>query len=139
MFQGDPALSYRRLKVEDAIAAAWQALQNGVVAGGGSALASIEGLKGVGGDILNDALKSPAKQIALNAGFPDMTIGYDYKSGYGFDTREKRFVNMFEAGIVDPANIVINACRNAISVAAAVLTCGTVITLPREDSKQKTL
>lgn len=128
----DSALSYRRLKVEDAISAAWHALNGGIVAGGGSALASVE----TGNAILDKALKAPAKQIALNAGHPDMVIGDDYKNGYGFDTKTGAFVNMFDAGITDPANIVFNAAKNAISVAAAVLTANTVITLPRREQPQ---
>lgn len=126
----DAALSYRRLKVEDAISSAWQALHGGIVAGGGSALASVELPDTIGGKILKEALKAPARQIALNAGL-SVDMGYDYKNGMGFDSRTKSFVNMFEAQIVDPALVVINACKNAVSVAATVLTARTITTLPR--------
>lgn len=131
----DSALSYRRLKVEDAISASWQALQNGVVAGGGSALAttSMELPNTVGGKILSPCLREPAKVIATNAGYPEMVIGYDYVNGLGFDTKSKSFVDMFEAGIVDPANVTLNSVRNAISVAASVLTCNVAIQIPRPD------
>lgn len=129
--QSDSALAYRRLKVEDALSASHQALQNGIVAGGGSVLASIELNNSVGGNILNIALKIPAKQIASNAGV-NILVGYDYKNGFGFDTFSKSFVNMFDAGIVDPANVVLNAVRNAVSVAASVLTASVVVTFPKQ-------
>lgn len=125
----DSAISYRRLKVEDAISAAYHALNGGVVAGGGSCLASIK----TGNEILDRALKAPAKQIALNSGLPDMVIGADYENGKGFDSRTKSFVDMFEAKITDPAVIVLNACKNAISVAASILTAQTIVMLPREE------
>lgn len=131
--QSDSALSYRRLKVEDAISAAFQALNGGIVAGGGSALASIELHDTIGGKILTQALKEPARRIAFNAGHPEMVIGDDYKGGRGYDAKTDQFRDMFEAGIVDPANVVLNAAKNAISVAAAVLTAKTVVTLPRDE------
>lgn len=128
--QSDSALSYRRLKVEDAISAAWQALNGGIVAGGGMALAqaALNLPKTPGGLILFEALKAPAQQISLNAG-----KGYAGITGinYGLDTRTGEIVNMFDAGIIDPSNVVLNAVRNAVSVAASVLTAKTVVTLPR--------
>jgi len=129
----DSALSYRRLKVEDAISAAYQALNGGIVAGGGSALACITLPSTVGGQILGIALKEPARRIAANAGHPEMQIGADYDGIRGFDTRTGAFVDMFEAGITDPKNVVLNAAKNAISVAAAVITAPTIVTLPREE------
>lgn len=131
--QSDSALSYRRLKVEDAISAAYQALNGGIIAGGGSSLASIKLPNSIGGEILTNALKAPAKQIALNAGRPDVVIGDDYDGIRGFDSKTNTFVDMFETGIVDPTNIVLNAIKNAISVAATVLTAPTLVTLPREE------
>ena len=139
-FVGAPsetALAYRRLKVEDAISAAWQALQNGVVAGGGSSLvqAAHELPGGIGGLIMAAALKAPAKQIASNSGHKKMVIGAEYLEGKGFDSRTGTFVDMFDAGIIDPANVVLNAVRNSISVAASVLTAPVVITLPRQEQQ----
>jgi chaperonin GroEL len=135
--QSDSALSYRRLKVEDAISAAYQALNGGIVAGGGTALASIKLPDTIGGKILSRALKAPASTIASNVGFKDITVGIDYDGIGGFDTRTKKFVNMFDAGIIDPANIVLNAVKNAISVAATVLTAPTLVTLPRMEQPQQ--
>lgn len=136
----DSALSYRRLKVEDAISAAWHALQGGVVAGGGVALINAGATlpEGIGRDILKPALEAPACQIYLNAGarVPDMFL-YNGTDVGGFDSRiGKEVGDMFEAGIIDPADVVLNAVKNAVSVAASVLTANTVITLPREENER---
>lgn len=145
--QSDSALSYRRLKVEDAISAAWQALNGGVVAGGGitlfKAALRMDDVT-IGGRILRDALEAPALQIMLNTGIEEheaknnlATSSFSSASSdLGFDTRTGKMVDMFEAGIIDPANVVLNAARNAISVAAAILTAKTVVTLPREEQPQ---
>lgn len=136
----DSALAYRRLKVEDALHSAYYALQDGVVAGGGVALAHIEGIpETVGGEILIQALKAPMKQIINNAGGerePVVMYSIADASIMGFDTRTKKVVNMFEAGIVDTTSIVANACRNAISVAAAILTAPVVVLIPKETPAQ---
>jgi chaperonin GroEL len=137
----ESALSYKRLKVEDAISAAYQALHGGVVAGGGSALVFVANTIGTASDsfgwrILKEALKAPARQIAANAGHPSMVIGDDYDNVHGFDTKSGEFVDMFEAKITDPAPVVLNAVRNAISVAATVLTADTVVVLPRQQEVQ---
>lgn len=141
----DSALSYRRLKVEDAISAAWHALQNGVVAGGGVALMNMtkrrwiyERTPGVGAQILLNALRAPYLKILENAGgIKESTIPFEDPTNLlGYDTRTKEVVNMFEAHITDPANIVLNATKNAISVAASVLTANTVVTLPREEDER---
>lgn len=131
----DSALFYRRLKVEDAISSSYQALQGGIVAGGGSALAiaaNTLSIHELGQDIMIRALLAPAKQISLNATHKNMVIGLDYLDGRGFDSRAREFVDMFKAGIVDPAPVVLNAVKNAVSVAAAIITASSVITLPRE-------
>lgn len=135
--QSDSALSYRRLKVEDAISASYQALNGGIVAGGGTALLNISRLlpNTIGGEILREALCEPIKRIISNSGHSeDIEDLLEILAGdVGFDTREKEPVNMFEAGIIDPKNVVINAVKNALSVAATVLTAPTIVTLPRED------
>lgn len=129
--QSDSALSYRRLKVEDAIAAAHQALDGGIVPGGGLALfnASNNLPDTVGGRILANALQAPIKQIIANAGgkIDKATIG----GTLGFDTNTRGVVDMLEAGITDPKNVVLNAVKNAISVSATVLTAPTIVLLPR--------
>ncbi len=130
----DSALSYRRLKVEDAIGASWQALNGGIVAGGGVALLnaaiSLNPTKTVGKTILHAALVAPLRTIANNAGIKLEGKTRKVFSNDGFDTRTGKMVDMFEAGIVDPANIVLNAVRNAVSVAASIIASPVVVTLP---------
>ena len=122
----ESALSYRRLKVEDAISAAYQALHGGIVPGAGTTLANSRTTEDtVGARILFKALKAPMLQIITNAGLEE-EIGL--ANGYGHDTRTGEIVNLIEAGIVDPTNVVVNALRNAVSVAATVLSAPTVIT-----------
>lgn len=134
----ESALAYRRLKVEDAINAGYQALQGGVVAGGGLALRNAAThIKGdsVGSLILAQALLAPIKQIGKNAGISDslsITKPTDTVEEFAVDTRTKKVVNMFEAGITDPAIVTLNAVKQAISVAASVLTTNTLVTLPSE-------
>jgi chaperonin GroEL len=117
----DSALSYRRLKVEDAISAAYQALHGGVVIGGGLCLAEIAQnipRETPGGKILAKALLAPQKQIEQNMG----------------STLDRK--SLEEAHVYDPAPVVLNAAKNAISVAAAVLAANTVVVLPRETYMQ---
>lgn len=143
--QSDSALSYRRLKVEDAISAAWQALQGGVVAGGGVALLMAsqdigENVNTVGKNIMRSSLIYPLKQICINSGIPisepHNNLGKGNIPNYGYDTRTKKLVDMFEAHITDPAPVVLNSVKNAISVAASILTANTVVLLPREEPTQ---
>lgn len=136
----DSALSYRRLKVEDAISASWQALHGGVVAGGGVALRNATEVMPdtVGGSILKVALLAPMVQIKENAQIDYLlTVASSKENNFGFDTRTKEIVDMFESNITDPANIVINAAKQAISVAAAVLAVETVVTLPHQEMAQQ--
>lgn len=130
----ESALSYRRLKVEDAISAGWQALHGGIVVGGGIAMlnASKELPDTVGGKILKEALKAPLKQILKNARIKEQDI--DLCGGTkGFDTRSKKLVDMFESDIINPANVEMNAARNAISVAATALTANTITVMPKPE------
>lgn len=158
--QSDSALSYRRLKVEDAISAAWQALNGGIVAGGGVALRNVSNslsnavLDTVGGRILRKALRSPMCQIASNSGFNqrhsfiaketwfifwnretvvDTPLIDGLAGNYGLDSRSGETVDMFEVHITDPSPIVLNSIKNAVSVAASILTANTLVILPREE------
>ncbi len=132
----DQALSYRRLKVEDATGAAWNAMHGGVCAGGGVALlnAANEMPLTVGGKILAKALAAPFLQIVDNAGgnveFGD--VNQPLGGTMGYDAKSHKIVDMFEAGILDPATVVMNSARNAISVAATVLSTRTVVTLNKQ-------
>lgn len=129
------ALFHRWHKVEDAINAASMALEGGVVAGGGVALrdvaTSLNPKKGIGETILYEALRSPFYTIKRNAGLQENdTI---FTEGSGLDTRTGKDVNMVESGIVDPADVVLNAVKAAIGVAASILTVGTVVLKKKEE------
>lgn len=136
--QSDSALSYRRLKVEDAISASYQALNGGIVAGGGIALlnASTKLPRTIGGEILQEAILEPLRRILTNSGQSEgiMTaLEMRFKESDGFNSKTGEITDMFEAGIIDPKNVVLNALKNALSVAATVITAPTIVTLPRED------
>lgn len=126
-------LSYIRLKAEDAINASRLALSDGIVAGGGVCLRNISNQlpDTLGGKILKEALRSPFRQIAENAGIIDMADANSYTETIGVDAKSKRAINMWEANIVDPAKVVKNSIKNAISVAGTVLTSEIVITKPK--------
>ena len=131
----DSAISYRRLKVEDAINAASEALDGGVLAGGGVALANVELPEGsVGAKILNVALKAPMNTILKNANLPE---GIVIEKGKGVDTRTLQVVDMFDAGIIDPKKVVENAMKAAISVASGILTHGTVVLFPEQEAPKE--
>ncbi len=120
----ESAISYRRLKVEDAINAASEALDGGIVPGGGVALRNIADK--IDNPILKVALRAPYETILKNAGItPDET-----QESEGYDTRTLKKVNMMENNIVDPKKVVLNATKAAISVAAGILTMGTVVLFP---------
>ena len=135
----DQAIFYRRLKVEDAINAAHCALESGVVPGGGVALLNaVRKLQDtVGGHILHKALAAPIRQIALNAGIDLSLIDSSVGDRLGFDTRTGKLVDMFEAQIIDPTSVVINAIKSAIGVAATILTANSVVLLPSQETKNK--
>lgn len=134
----DQALSYKRLKVEDARNAAYLALQDGVVAGGGVCLRnavydfpeSKDGKVSEGELILAKALNAPYKQILENAGISGDAIA---NGAQGVDARTGDIVNMFDAGILDAAKVVKSSIRNAISVASTLLTDKIFITLPKQE------
>lgn len=130
--KSDSALSYRRLKVEDALNSAYHAIKDGIVAGGGVSLRNCADElpdDTVGQKILVAVLYKPEEQIAANAGLREYLGKED---NMGLDTRTGKYVDMFEAGIIDSAAVVLNAVQNAVSVAATVLTCSVVIQLPRQ-------
>jgi chaperonin GroEL len=127
--------------IEDAINAARAATQDGIVAGGGTALLQIapeldpliDGLDGsarIGAMLLQTALEQPLASIAANAGRAAEAVVERVKSadrGFGFDASTGRFRDMLAAGIVDPVAVSITALRNAASVAALILTTQTLI------------
>jgi len=136
----------KKHRIEDALSATKAAVEEGIVAGGGTVLLNAQkkldgglGLKddqATGVAIVRKALEEPVKQIALNAGKEGSLIVQQIrtsKPGEGYDALNDKFVNMFEAGIVDPAKVTRSALQNAASIAAMVLTTEAMVTeVPEE-------
>ena len=126
----------KKLRIEDALNATRAAVEEGLVSGGGVALLATigavsgiaEGLEGdakTGAKIIEKALEEPLRQIAINAGLEGSVIAEKVKNsnkGIGFDALNEKYVNMIEAGIVDPTKVVRSALQNAASVASMLLT-----------------
>ncbi len=127
----------KKLRIEDALNATRAAVEEGIVAGGGTAyvnviddvaalLETVEGDEKTGVQIVVKALEAPVRQIAQNAGFEGSVIVDKIKTsgkkGYGFNAYTEEFVDMIETGIVDPTKVTRSALQNAASVAATVLT-----------------
>jgi len=141
-------LKEKKHRVEDALSATRAAIEEGIVAGGGSVLiAAIPALDRVqvapgdeatGLSILRRALEEPTRQIAINAGRDGaVTVAGIRRSphNYGFDALSGEYVDMFKAGIVDPVKVTRSALQNAASIAGMVLTTDTLITdSPEEES-----
>ncbi|MEN2773459.1 chaperonin GroEL [Acetivibrio clariflavus] len=131
----------KKLRIEDALAATKAAVEEGIVAGGGTALVNaipkveklldtVSGDEKTGVQIILRALEEPVRQIAANAGLEGSVIVEKLKSsepGIGFDALNEKYVNMIEAGIVDPAKVTRSALQNAASVASMVLTTESIV------------
>lgn len=129
-------LKERKLRIEDALAATRAAVEEGIVPGGGTVLLNVipkvkELLEKTSADertgvnIILKALEEPVRQIAKNAGLEGSVIVENIKTkenGIGFDALNEKYVNMLDAGIVDPTKVTRSALQNAASVAAMVLT-----------------
>ncbi len=126
----------KKLRIEDALNATRAAIEEGLVSGGGVALLattkavaavadSLTGDARTGAKIIEKALEEPVRQIAVNAGLEGSVIVEKIKNsekGIGFDALNEKYVNMIEAGIVDPTKVTRSALQNAASVASMVLT-----------------
>ena len=127
----------KKLRIEDALNATRAAVEEGIVPGGGTAylnviadvaalLENAEGDEKTGIQIVVKALEAPVRQIAANAGFEGSVIidkiQNSGKKGFGFDAYSEEYVDMMEAGIVDPTKVTRSALQNAASVASTVLT-----------------
>ena len=138
----------KKLRIEDALAATKAAVEEGIVAGGGTALInaipagekilpSLDGDAKTGAKIVLKALEEPVRQIALNAGLEGSVIidkiRRSRKVGYGFDAYSEQYVDMIPAGIVDPTKVTRSALQNAASVAAMVLTTESLVADIKED------
>ncbi len=137
----------RKLRIEDALNATRAAVEEGIVAGGGTALinaipaveATIEALEGdqrTGALIIRRALEEPVRQIAINAGLEGSVVVekvINADAGTGFDALDEKYVVMLEAGIVDPTKVTRSALQNAASISALFLTTeAAVADLPEE-------
>ncbi len=131
----------KKMRMEDALAATRAAVEEGIVAGGGTALihaidkvkAACVDLKGdekTGADIVIKALEAPLRQIVANAGLEGSVIVHKVKElddSMGFDALTEQYVEMVEAGILDPAKVTRSALQNATSVASTFLTTEAVV------------
>jgi chaperonin GroEL len=138
----------KKHRIEDALSATKAAVEEGIVAGGGTVLLNAQkkldgglGLKddqATGVAIVRKALEEPIKQICLNAGKEGSVVVEQIrksKPGEGYDALNDKFVNMFEAGIVDPAKVTRSALQNAASIAAMVLTTEAMVTEVPEEKR----
>ena len=137
----------KKLRIEDALSATKAAVEEGIVAGGGTALVNImpavekclDGLseeEKIGAKIVLKALEEPVRQIATNAGLEGAVILNKIKSseaGIGFNAAKEEYADMKKAGIVDPTKVTRSALQNAASIASMILTTESVVT----DKKEK--
>ncbi|MCD0837301.1 chaperonin GroEL [Staphylococcus aureus] len=142
-------LKERKLRIEDALNSTRAAVEEGIVAGGGTALVNVyqkvseieaEGDIETGVNIVLKALTAPVRQIAENAGLEGSVIVERLKNaepGVGFNAATNEWVNMLEAGIVDPTKVTRSALQNAASVAAMFLTTEAVVaSIPEKNNDQ---
>ncbi|MGJ7036696.1 chaperonin GroEL [Anoxybacillus eryuanensis] len=140
-------LKERKLRIEDALNATRAAVEEGIVAGGGTALVNVynkvaaieaEGDEATGVKIVLRAIEEPVRQIAQNAGLEGSVIVERLKTekpGIGFNAATGEWVDMIEAGIVDPTKVTRSALQNAASVAAMFLTTEAVVADKPEENK----
>jgi chaperonin GroEL len=138
-------LKERKLRIEDALNSTRAAVEEGIVSGGGTALVNVysavaavqaEGDEATGVNIVLRSLEEPIRTIANNAGLEGSVIVDRLKKepvGIGFNAANGEWVNMFEAGIVDPAKVTRSALQNAASVAAMFLTTEAIVADKKED------
>ena len=137
-----------KLRLEDALAATRAAVEEGIIAGGGSAYihaskkvaelaATLEGDEKTGANIILKALEAPLFHISANAGLEGSVIinkVRESEPGVGFDALNEEYVNMVESGILDPAKVTRSALQNATSVASTLLTTESVVATIKEDT-----
>ena len=137
-----------KLRMEDALNATRAAVEEGIIAGGGSAyihaskkvadlVESLEGDVKTGAKIVLKALESPLYKISANAGLEGSVIVNKVREsevGVGFDAYKEEYVDMVEAGILDPAKVTRSALQNACSVASTLLTTESVVANIKEDT-----
>ena len=137
----------KKLRIEDALNSTRAAVEEGIVAGGGTAFINaipavaklvdtLDGDERTGAKIVMKALEEPVKQIAFNAGVDGSVvierIRNSNKTGYGFDAYNETYVDMIDAGIVDPVKVTRTALENAASIASMVLTTESLVAEKKE-------
>lgn len=132
-------------RVDDALSATKAAVEEGIVIGGGAAIIkagskvnlSLSGDEAIGADVVKRALRAPLRQIAENAGFDAGVVANAVEKNkdenYGFDAAKGEYVNMFEAGIIDPVKVARIALQNAVSVASLLLTTEATVSDIKEE------
>ena len=144
----EPEMQEKKLRMEDALNATRAAVEEGIIAGGGSAyihaskkveelVNSLEGDEKTGASIILKALQAPLYTIAENAGLEGSVIVNNVKEsepGTGFDALHGEYVQMVDAGILDPAKVTRSALQNATSVASTLLTTESVVANIKEDA-----
>ena len=134
--------------MEDALAATKAAVEEGIIAGGGSAyihaskevaklVETLDGDEKTGAKLILKALEAPLYHISANAGLEGSVIinkVRELEPGMGFDALNEQYVNMVEAGILDPAKVTRSALQNATSVASTLLTTESVVANIKEDA-----
>jgi chaperonin GroEL len=139
----------KKLRIEDALNATRAAVEEGIVAGGGTAyinvidkvsaiIDTVDGDEKTGVQIVLKALEEPLRQISANAGFDGAVVVDKVKNsgkiGYGFDAYNEVYCDMMEAGIVDPTKVTRSALQNAASVASTVLTTEAIVADKKEEN-----
>ncbi len=142
----EPEMKEAKLRMEDALAATKAAVEEGIICGGGSAyihaskkvaemVKDLTGDEKTGAEIVLKALEAPLFHISANAGLEGSVIINKVREsevGYGFDALNEKYVNMVEAGILDPAKVTRSALQNATSVASTLLTTESVVAQIKE-------
>ena len=140
--QTEVAMKEQKLRIEDALNATRAAVEEGIVAGGGTAyvnavpaveklVAKLQGDEKTGAQIIAKALQAPIRQIAENAGVDGSVVFEKIKSsrkvGYGYNAYTEQYVEMIPAGIVDPTKVTRSALENAASISSCVLTTESLV------------
>src|SRR6056297_2555543 len=141
-------LDERKTRMEDALEATQAAVDEGILPGGGVSLLraaeaidelNLEGDKDVGASILKRAVKEPVKQLADNAGFEGAIIAerlLEKDHDIGFDVVQEKYINMIEAGIIDPTKVTRSAIQNASSVASMLLSTDALVVEEEEEDNE---
>ena len=139
----------KKLRIADALSATKAAVEEGIVAGGGTAyinvipkvekaVAELEADERIGGKIILRALEEPIRQISINAGLEPAIVVNEVKkkeAGIGFNAATEKYVDMKKEGIVDPTKVSRSALQNAVSVASMILTTESIVTDKKEEKE----